>query len=290
MDAQETALQLNEKFHSESLSFGFWENSQLPTAFINNKYCKGAVTLYGAHILSYVPTGKSEVLMLSKKSPFAEPKAIRGGIPLCWPWFGPVPQPTHGIARTQFWDMTAAVHEADGSDTLVFMLSVEQPHRLDVMLNVNFGASLTIALTTVNQGTAAYTLTDAIHTYFKVNAIEKTFIHGLGGAETENRVNNTEFVAEDGFGFSAETDNIYHSEAAVTIDDQASGRKILVEKKNSGTTVVWNPWIEKSKRMADFDDEEYHGMVCVEAANCSIGKIELAPGEKHTLIQKITVL
>ena len=94
----------------------------------------------------------------------------------------------------------------------------------------------------------------------------------------------------EAFGFEAETDNIYHSEAAVTIEDPVMKRKILVEKENSITTVVWNPWIAKSQRMADFGDEEYHTMVCVEAANCSVGMVDLAPGAKHTLVQKISVI
>ena len=289
MDVQDTLFELNEKFKLPSLTFGFWKDSELPTAFIANKYCKGAVSLFGAHIMSYIPTGKEEVIWLSQFSKFEAPKAIRGGVPVCWPWFGPVPAPTHGTARTQFWDLKNAVAEPDGSDTLTFELSVTEPHPLTAVLKVNFGAKLTISLTTVNNG-KEFKLGDAIHTYFKIGEITQTKIHGLGGAVTENRVNNTEFTAQDTFGFEAETDNIYHSEAAVTIEDLVMKRKILVEKENSITTVVWNPWIAKSQRMADFGDEEYHTMVCVEAANCSVGMIDLAPGAKHTLVQKISVI
>jgi len=290
MNAQESLFELNEKFHCPSLTFGFWKDTELPTAYVANKYCKGAVTLYGAHILSYIPEGKEEVLWLSQKSNFAAPKAIRGGIPLCWPWFGPDPAPTHGVARIQFWQLIDAKEASDGSDSLTFELSVTDPHPLKVRMTVNFGAKLTVSLTTVNTGTSAYKLGDAIHTYFDIGEITKTTIRGLGGAFTENRVNNTDFTAQDAFGFEAETDNIYHSEAAVTIDDPVKKRKILVEKENSRTTVVWNPWIAKSQRMADFGDEEYHTMVCVEATNCSVGMIDLAPGASHTLIQKISII
>lgn len=288
MNAQDILLQLNEKFHMPSLTFGFWKDSQLPTAYVANHFCRGAVTLYGAHVLSYVPDGQDDLLWISQKSLFTPSKGIRGGIPICWPWFGGNPAPTHGVARIQFWDLKSAVSESDGSDTLVFELDITDPHPLTAVLSVNFGAKLTVSLTTVNQG-SAYRLGDAIHTYFHVGEITQTKIHGLGGTVTENRVDNTEFTAAEAFGFQAETDNIHHSEAAVTIEDPVLKRRILVEKENSRTTVVWNPWIAKSIRMPDFGDEEYHSMVCVEAANCSVGMIDLAPGQKHTLIQKISV-
>lgn len=290
MNAQETLLQLNEKFAAPSLTFGFWKDSGLPTAFIANKFCKGAVSLYGAHILSYVPEGQDDVLWVSRESQFAEPKGIRGGVPICWPWFGSDPAPSHGTARIQFWELKNASSCPDGSDSLTFELSVREPHPLKVSMTVVFGAKLSVSLTTVNVGTTAFKLGDAIHTYFNIGEISQTVIHGLGGAFTENRVNNTDFTAPDSFSFEAETDNIYHSQAAVTIEDPVKKRKILVEKENSRTTVVWNPWIAKSQRMADFGDEEYHTMVCVEAANCSVDRIDLAPGASHTLIQKISVI
>ena len=290
MNSQDVLFDLNEKFHQPSLTFGFWQDSQLPTAFVANRFCKGAVSLLGAHILSYIPDGKEDLLWMSQKSNLEAGKAIRGGIPICWPWFGSQPEPAHGVARIQFWEFKAAAALPDGSDTLTFELSITDPHPLTVSMSVNFGAKLTVSLTTVNTGNTAFQLGDAIHTYFSIGEISRTVIHGLGGAFAKNCVEKTNFTAQDAFGFNAETDNIYHSEAAVTIDDPVLKRKILVEKENSRTTVVWNPWIAKSKRMPDFGDEEYHTMVCVEAANCSVDKIDLAPGATHTLTQKISLL
>ena len=290
MNTQEMVQDLNSKFQSDSIRFGIWENSDLPTIFVTNKYCQGAVSVFGAHVLSYIPAGQQEVLMMSKASHLAAPKAIRGGIPLCWPWFGGDPQPTHGTGRIQFWNVTAVIREADGSDTICLTLSIEEPHRLDASLKVNFGKKLSITLNTVNQGDTAFVLAEGIHTYFSIGEISQCFIHGLGGAKAENRVDNTEFVAADTFGFEAETDNIYYSTSAITIEDRAWNRKILVEKLNSNTSVVWNPWIAKSQRMPDFGDEEYHNMVCVEATNCAGAKINLEPGRAHSITQLISVL
>ena len=289
MNEQDILLDLNEKFQSASLTFGFWKDSKLPTVFVANRFCRGAVTLYGAHILSYIPAGQEDLIMVSEKSLFEAPKGIRGGIPVCWPWFGSNPAPSHGVARIQFWELKNAVSMPDGSDTLTFELTVRDPHELTVTLEANFGAALTISVTTVNNGKTAYQLGEAIHTYFKVGEIAKTQIRGLGGAQCDNRLNNQLSTAPDVFGFEAETDNVYHSEATVIIEDPVLKRKIKVEKKNSRDTVVWNPWIDKSRRMTDFGDEEYHGMVCVEAANCFDNKVDLQPGANHTLVQKISV-
>lgn len=289
MNEQELLLQLNEKFHFPSLFFDFWKDSKLPTAFISNRFCSGAVTLYGAHVLSYIPKDQEEVLMISEKSLFNPPKGIRGGIPVCWPWFGSDPAPSHGIARIQYWELKKAEPQADGSDTLTFELTVTEPHELTITLEVNFGAALTVAATTVNNGKSSFLLGEALHTYFRVGEIAETQIRGLGGAQLDNRLTSQISTAPDVFGFRSETDNIYHSEAAVSIEDPVLKRRIRVEKQNSRDTVVWNPWIDKSKRMADFGDEEYHRMVCVEAANCFGNRIDLAPGAAHTLIQKISL-
>ncbi|MEI3005493.1 MAG: hypothetical protein V8T87_12845 [Victivallales bacterium] len=154
MDAANLIAELNGKFKSESISFGTWKDSSLPTAFISNQYCKGAVSPYGAHVLSYVPNGEKDLIMVSELSAYEPPKAIRGGVPVCWPWFGPAAKPMHGVARIQYWNMTAVRKESDGSDTVVFGLSIYEPHRLDAVFEVNFGAKLSMKLITVNQGTA----------------------------------------------------------------------------------------------------------------------------------------
>ena len=293
MDTAEQIAELNRKFKSESITFGIWRDSQLPVAFVSNRHCKGAVSLFGAHVLSYVPEGEKDLIMVSERSVYAPPKAIRGGVPVCWPWFGPAAQPMHGVARIQYWNLAAVRKESDGSDTLVFELSISEPHRLDVIFEVAFGAKLAMHLTTTNQGDTPFALGGALHTYFSVGEIEKVTISGLGGSTYCDRAGGGNIpgchCAGD-FGFSAETDNIYASDAAVTIIDPVMARKILVEKSGSHSTVVWNPWIEKAKNMADFGDEEYHKMVCVEAANCGDDIIKLAPGMRHTLTQTCSLL
>ena len=290
MQMDELVCQLNEKFSSKSVIFGCWKDSELPTAFIANKFCRGAVTLYGGHVLSYEPEGEKDLLWISKKSLFQAPKGIRGGIPVCWPWFGGNPQPGHGIARIQFWNMVSATEEADGSTTIVMHLDVTDPHDLSITLRANFGAKLTVETQTVNNSDEPYVLTGALHTYFNIGEIGETFVEGLGGAKAENRTWKKGFTCEGTFGFDAEHDYVYSSTSNVIINDKKMGRKILVEKSGSGTTVVWNPWIDKSKAMPDFGDEEYHTMLCVEAANCYDNFIRLEKGQFHKLSQTISLL
>ena len=293
MDAANLIAELNGKFKSESISFGTWKDSSLPTAFISNQYCKGAVSPYGAHVLSYVPNGEKDLIMVSELSAYEPPKAIRGGVPVCWPWFGPAAKPMHGVARIQYWNMTAVRKESDGSDTVVFSLSICEPHRLDAVFEVNFGAKLSMKLITVNQGDSAYSLGGALHTYFSVGEIEKVTISGLGGSTYCDRAGGGNIpgcLCKGDFGFTAESDNIYASNAAVTIIDPVFDRKILVEKSGSEATVVWNPWVEKSKLISEFRDDEYHVMVCVEAANCGDDIIDLKPGMSHTLTQTISLV
>ena len=293
MNTAERIAELKRNFNSESITFGTWRGSQLPAAFVSNRYCKGAVSPYGAHVLSYVPEGERDLIMVSELSAYEPPKAIRGGVPVCWPWFGPAGKPMHGVARIQYWEMTAAKKEDDGSDTLVFELSVTEPHRLDARFEVNFGAKLAMRLTTVNRGDAPFALGGALHTYFSVGEIEKLTISGLGGSTYCNRAGGGDIpgcLCKGDFGFTAETDNIYASDAAVTIIDPVFKRRILVEKSGSHATVVWNPWIEKSKLIGDFRDDEYHVMVCVEAANCAGDIVNLKPGAAHTLTQTISLI
>lgn len=238
-------------------------------------------------------TGEKDLIMVSELSAYEPPKAIRGGVPVCWPWFGPAAKPMHGVARIQYWNMTAVRKESDGSDTVVFGLSICEPHRLDAVFEVNFGAKLSMKLITVNQGDSAYSLGGALHTYFSVGEIEKVTISGLGGSTYCDRAGGGNIpgcLCKGDFGFTAETDNIYASNAAVTIIDPVFDRKILVEKSGSEATVVWNPWVEKSKLISEFRDDEYHVMVCVEAANCGDDIIDLKPGMSHTLTQTISLV
>lgn len=292
MDKNAVTAELNEKFATQGIIFGIWERGDLPAAFINNEYCTGIVSTYGAHVLSYVPAGGEDVMMISKESKFA-PSGIRGGVPICWPWFGSLREPAHGIARLQYWDVVSTKREDDGSDTIEFTHFEGAPYDLEARFVVNFGKSLSMRLYTTNKSGAPEEFSEALHTYFKVGESSKiklagfkdqVYLDAVGGKYIPDCVTDT-----DEFMITSEVDYVYDTENTVVITDPVMKRKIRIDKEGSRTTVLWNPWIDKAKAMSAFGDEEYHDMVCVEAANARKNSLTLADGQTHCLAQIITV-
>ena len=192
-------------------------NGNLPVVRVDNEFCTGEVYLHGATVTAWQPKGQGPVLWLSERSAFDGEAPIRGGVPICFPWFGPGrhgdKQPSHGWARVSEWSFGDS-REVDG------------------------------ARTKVQQGAIALT---------------------------------------------GETDRVYLSGADVAIDDPTLGRRLVIKSQGARNTVVWNPWIAKAAAMPDFGDDEWTGMVCVEAANALDESYSLKPGGSHTLATRITV-
>ncbi len=263
----------------------------LPAVEIETEDAVAQLTPYGAHVLSYrtfADDSETDVLWISDKAEFTPGKAIRGGIPVCWPWFGKAGTPAHGLARINVWQMSEVTEEADGSASLFFTLTLEEL-KLKARMDVNIGKALTLQLTTWNNSDTALSLTEALHTYFTAGQIEAVSVTGLDGCSY------TEFgkkaVQKGAVTFDKETDRIYQAERRViVIEDPVLDRKIAVERFGSDTAVVWNPWTEKAAAMADFGNDEFHGMLCVEAANAGDDVRMIPPGGTHTIGTRITVL
>ncbi len=253
----------------------------LPVLKIKNNAAEAMIALLGAHVLSYKPAGGRELLWLSKETWHENGKPIRGGIPVCWPWFGKAQQPPHGVARITEWTLKGSVSDADKTTVEFEAFAYEN---LIAEMKITVGRTLTLELTTTNLGKEEFRLTNALHSYFAVSEISDIAVSGLEGAEFLDTLNGTRHIQEGAIRFNAETDRIYDStQAECVIDDPEFAKKICVAKSGSSSTVVWNPWIAKSHNMPDFGDEEFHGMVCVETANCGNDFQILKPGEKHTL-------
>lgn len=248
---------------------------------VSNEAAEAVIALHGAHVLSYKPAGEREVLWLSQESWHEAGKPIRGGIPVCWPWFGPAKEPAHGVARITEWALKNTV-----SDTAKTVLAFEAFafENLIAEITITIADSLTLELSTTNLGAEEFRLTSALHSYFSISNIADIAISGLDKAEYLDTLTGTRHIQEEQIRFTAETDRIYDSsDAECVIEDPAYEKKIHVSKAGSLSTVIWNPWIAKSRRMPDFGDEEYHGMVCVEAANAANDFRILKQGDKHTL-------
>ncbi len=251
------------------------------------------VYLHGAHVASFRTREHGELLWLSESAIYSPGKAIRGGVPICFPWFGAHPTepsfPAHGFARTREFRFEGAEERGDSVLCELSLASDEQtakvfPHAFRARLRVSVGRELSLAFEVENTGDAEFDYELALHTYLGVSDVRQIALEGLGGASYDDKVSGARGARQEGatLRFDGETDRVYDSTGRVTIDDAALRRRTIVDKTASRTTVVWNPWIDKAKRMADFGDDEWPGMVCVEAANTSPHAVRLPPEAKHT--------
>ncbi len=250
----------------------------------------------GGHIAQYQPAGAEPLLFLSRESKLVPGTAIRGGVPICFPWFGPkAGDPAakmHGFARIVDWELEATAQEADGSVTVVLLLQSSAhtralwPHDFTLRHRVNIGAALRMTLETHNSGPAPFTFETALHTYFAVADVREVQVTGLEGASYLDKTDGGKLktLGDAPLRFDAETDRVFaNHRGTCVIDDRAGGRKIVIEKSGSDTTVVWNPWIAKAAAMADFGDDEWPKMLCIETANTGANAVTLAPGATHAM-------
>jgi D-hexose-6-phosphate mutarotase len=271
----------------------------LPVADIHTLHASARVALQGAQVLAWQPTGQQPVIWVSKAAVYEPGKGVRGGVPVCWPWFGGRDGlPAHGFVRTRLWEVRETTLDAAGQVVLRLGMADDASTRalwdfaFDLELVVTVGQTLRMALVTRNTGTAAFTITDALHTYFCVGDIAQTTVQGLDGCAYLDKVQNSAQLRQAGaVGFTGETDRIYTDTTAdCLIDDKAWGRSIRVAKQGSTSTVVWNPWSEREKAFADMAAGEYKDMLCVETCNAGPDQVTLAAGGLHTLSAMISVV
>ncbi|NNC87874.1 MAG: D-hexose-6-phosphate mutarotase [Akkermansiaceae bacterium] len=291
MHAPETLLEILEGLDGaatvEEVVPGF------PVIKIKTPQATAEIALHGAQVLGWQPEGAEPVLFTSLKAVFEEGTAIRGGIPICWPWFGAHPDdasmPSHGFARTRFWELTSAGMEGQDA-VLVFKLPVTDetramfPHEFELTATIQVGMQLGVALKTRNLGEKSFRIGGALHTYFRVGDITRTQVDGVKGATFVDMLAGpdeqemTEQLKIDG-----EIDVIYQSMSSLLLRDLSMHRAIFVDKFGSRSTVVWNPWKEKSKELKDLPNNAYKEFVCVEVANAGKDRPTVRPNMSHTL-------
>jgi len=272
---------------------------------LSTPVARGELYLQGAHISAWAPAGEAEVIWMSKASMFAPAQPLRGGVPICFPWFGPgrdsSMSPVHGYARLAEWSLASA-EDVDGAVTLVLRLTdadvaglpgaVKWQHPFELTYRVSFGVELAVAFTVRNTGTEEFVFEEALHTYIAIGDIHQVRIEGLGGSQYLDRAPGaaTERVTQVGpVTFTGETDRLYYSASPASVIDIAGGRRITVASDGSTNTVVWNPWIAKAAAMPDYGDEEWREMVCLEAANALVNAVTLNPGAEHTMSAQYAV-
>ena len=260
------------------------EMSEFGRVIISTPEAEAEIYLQGAHIAQWTPRGHRPVLFMSSRSMFAPGKAIRGGVPVIFPWFGPrsdgQPGPAHGFARTLPW-----TQQAEG----IFEL-IHEGYRL--RFTVTVGASLQMELEVRNDSGKAVVFEEALHTYLSVADIRSVELDGLQGTTFIDKTDGMKRMVQpaEPIRIAKETDQVHlNTQSTCVVTDPVWNRRIVIEKTGSDSTVVWNPWIEKTAKMADMAPDEWRNMICVETANAADNAVSLEPGATHKLTAEIFI-
>lgn len=270
-------------------------------AQVHNRYATARISLQGGQVLSFQPHGQAPVLFVSRHSRYQPGTPIRGGIPICWPWFGPHPKaaslPAHGFARLLVWQVSDTAATPDGATQLRLELRDSPdthrswPHAFRLGLLITIGAALHVDLQIENTDRQPWLCSGALHSYLHVGDVSRIAITGLEAIAYIDRLAQGALRTQSGpLHISAETDRIYlDTPATCMVDDPSLQRRLVIEKRGSLATVIWNPWRERAHHLPDLGDDEYQQMICVEAANVADHAMQLAPGATHTLGTTIRV-
>jgi glucose-6-phosphate 1-epimerase len=275
--------------------------SLLPRLDVAGRHAEAQIYLHGGHLAAWQPVHAHDpVLWLSAHSFFKPDKPIRGGVPICFPWFGPhsgdPTAPAHGFGRLTPWTLCDAGESPDGTVNLTLQLEDDNassvwPHYFHADLRVSIGKTLTLTLFVDNPDHIAFTFEEALHTYFSVSNIQQVSVSGLENAEYLDKVSGSrQRQGAEPIRFTGETDRVYvGTQAPCVIHDPGMKRRITIAKRGSDSTVVWNPWVRNARAMPDFGDDEWPGMLCIETANVGDAAVTLRPDDRHTMTAEISV-
>lgn len=275
---------------------------------IHNDKADALISLYGGQVLSYRKAQQPDVFFLSDRAYYQHGKAIKGGVPICWPWFGNDPQnkgrPAHGFARNSLWQLVATEQLANGDTFVELQLSPNElsaslwPHEFLLSLKVTVGDELTLQLTTHNNDTQPFEITQALHSYFALESIDALRISGLENLtyldKAKSNTGAEQKTQQGEIHIEGEVDRIYlQVPEQITLKNIAPSltaeSAITLQSKNNATAVVWNPWQQLCEQSADLKPDDYQRFVCVETANAASDVISLAAGDSFTLQARISI-
>lgn len=280
--------QLNDRFTIPGVAQIVPGNDGQPKVRITSVAASAEIYLHGAHLTSWIPSGAEEVIFLSSKAQYQDGRAIRGGVPICFPWFNAKADdpkaPSHGFVRTKTWELESITHEGNAIAVTLSTTSDEEPrkwwpHEFRAVQRITISSHLQMALIVTNTGPEPFTFQEALHTYYRVGNVRHVRLVGLDDVSyLDNTEGNIEKIQYGDNTFDQRIDNAYlNTETELELTDPSLNRRILIGKQNSRNTVVWNPWAEVANGMADLGDEWPH-FVCVETANIRANAVTLQPG------------
>ncbi|MHA3886377.1 D-hexose-6-phosphate mutarotase [Stutzerimonas degradans] len=263
----------------------------------------------GAQVLSYRQGDAAPLIWLSEQAEFKQGQSVRGGVPICWPWFGDLarnppavqaayhseqPAPFHGLVRALPWQLAEQRCEGDVA-LLEFRCTQAQaqlpgwPHAVELTLQIRLADRLRLTLTSHNRGDRPVAISQALHSYFAVSDIRQVEVEGLDGRPYVETLADWETRRQQGnLRFSGETDRIYLDlPASLSVIDHGWNRRILLASSGSSSAVLWNPWIDKAQRLSSFANDAWQRMLCIETANVLGDAFELQPGEQHAMSVEI---
>ena len=268
--------------------------SGLPKLKVTTKSASAEIYLHGAQVTSWQPAGAEEVIFLSKHSHWEDGRAIRGGIPVCFPWFRAKADdpraPVHGFVRTREWQLDSVTTE---EESVIAVFSTESDastrrwwlNEFRLALRITIGSTLGLELAATNTGSAPFSFEEALHTYFRVGQAGSVRVRSLNGVSYLDNVDqNREKIQLGDLVLTGATDNAYlNVQSAADVIDPVLRRTVRTEKENSRTTVTWNPWQQGAASLSDLGEEEWQQMICVEASNVLSSAVRLGPGEEHVM-------
>lgn len=272
---------------------------------ITTQHAELLIAQQGAQVLSYQRLGEQPLLWLSEDALFKSGKSVRGGVPVCWPWFGALKRnppavlamysgdeeaPAHGLARGRDWQLLS-IDNGAGSVRIEFSLPEAQgdlpgwKHNIELKLVIEMAEQLTLTLSSQNLGARPVTISQALHSYFAVSDVRQVRVEGVEGCEyIETLVNWEQRTQSAALGFAGETDRIYlNTPQRLSIVDPGWKRRIVLDSSGSRSAVIWNPWTERAAELPDMAADGWQRMLCIETANVWDNLVELAPGASHSL-------
>jgi glucose-6-phosphate 1-epimerase len=264
----------------------------LPLLELTTELFDAVISLSGAQLLAFRLHDQQGLLYVSPQAELGPEKVIRGGVPVCWPWFGPHPEdasaPLHGIARTAIWQLKQISRTGEG-----FLIDLKGPSLGDLSAEIRFtlGKEILIELTTHNHGSSVQAYTAALHTYLAIGNAEQASVKGLQNTRYLDKVSKqTGQYQEDTVSCVGEIDRIVYTSGPLNVVDQAWKRQISVDALGSNSMVLWNPGVIKARAIGDLPDDGWRAFICVESANAGEDSKQLAPGAVHTLGTRITTI
>jgi glucose-6-phosphate 1-epimerase len=272
------------------------EYQQIKLVRVLHDKASAAISLFGGHIVSFKPNGQEDLIWMSQKSIFDGKAAIRGGIPLCWPWFGRIANPAHGFARIQEWTL---VEHRESNEGVVVTLGLTPneatraiwPYEFSLLLHVAISDTLDVKLEVSNTDEKAWTFSGALHSYLNVKDIHQVKTTGMGKEYIDKLLDSKVCQGDDVLQLTDTIDRVYtQPEEQIMVADTALNRQLIIQNSGHNSAVLWNPWSAGSQSMGDMQDDAYLTMLCVEStihAPCLSAGVTLQPGEKYDLTTRI---